>query len=185
VNAGFSREKAVSILARKLNRRRFDAGFFTWSLIEDLGSHAAAFSPAQIHAEEDGSPILRFRPAGAGLDGHDGVEVIRLSGEECPGLQFRDKAIGGVELAVQLFQQIVLLLDIGFFLGEMDVGLDITRNRRELFVGSNLFFGALPLAENALRSFLIVPETRVGDARFESFQAFAVLRGVKDSSARG
>jgi hypothetical protein len=111
--------------------------------------------------------------------------VIRLSGEERPGLQFRDKAIGGVELAVQLFQQIVLLLDIGFFLGEMDVGLDITRNRRELFVGSNLFFGALPLAENALRSFLIVPETRVGDARFESFQAFAVLRGVKDSSARG
>jgi hypothetical protein len=35
-----------------------------------------------------------------------------------------------------------------------------------------------------LRGFLIVPETGIGDARFEGFQAFALLRRVKDSSAR-
>jgi hypothetical protein len=67
----------------------------------------------------------------------------------------------------------------------MDVRFDVAGDGRELLVGGNLFFGALALAENALRGFLIVPEIRVGDARFEGFQAFAVLRGVKDSSARG
>ena len=67
----------------------------------------------------------------------------------------------------------------------MDVRLDVARDGGKLFVSSNLFFGALALSENALRGFLIVPEIGVGDARFESFQAFAILRGVKDNSGRG
>lgn len=67
----------------------------------------------------------------------------------------------------------------------MDVCLDVAGDRRELLVGGNLFFGALALSEDALRGLLIVPEIGVGSARFEGFQAFAILRGVKDSSARG
>jgi len=47
-----------------------------------------------------------------------------------------------------------------------------------------LLFGALAVAKNALCGFLIVPEIEVGDARFERFQAFAILRGVKDNSER-
>jgi len=76
------------------------------------------------------------------------------------------------------------LLDVGLFLSEMNVRLDVAGDGGELFVRSNLFFGTLPFAENALCSFLIVPEIGIGDARFESFQALAVLRRVKDSSAR-
>jgi hypothetical protein len=110
--------------------------------------------------------------------------VIGLPGEKRLGFQFRDVAIRSAELAVQLFQQIVLLLDVGLFLGEMDVRLDVARNRRELVVRGNLFFGPLALAENTLCSFLIAPKIGIGDARFESLQALAVLRRVKDSSAR-
>jgi hypothetical protein len=77
------------------------------------------------------------------------------------------------------------LLDVGFFLGEMDVGLDVAGDGRELFVRGNLFFGALALAENALCGFLVAPEIGVGDARFEGFQALAILWRVKDSSVRG
>jgi hypothetical protein len=47
---------------------------------------------------------LRLGAAGAGLDGHNGVEVISLAGKEGLGLQFRNVAIGSVELAVQLFE---------------------------------------------------------------------------------
>src|SRR5207245_3545247 len=128
---------------------------------------------------------LETRTLLSGLDGHDGVEVIGLAGEQRSGFQFRDKAVGVVELAVQLFQQVVLLLDVGLFLSEMDVGLDVAGDGGELLVGGNLFFGALAFAENALCGFLVVPEIGGGDTRFEDFQAFAVLRRVKDSSARG
>jgi len=51
--------------------------------------------------------------------------MIGLTGEKRPGFQFGDVGIGGVKFAVQLFQEIVLLLDVGFFLGEMDVCLDV------------------------------------------------------------
>jgi len=110
--------------------------------------------------------------------------VIVLSGEQRLSFQLGDVAIGGAELAVQLFQQIVLLLDVGLFLSEMDVRLDVAGDRGELLVRGDLFFGALALAENTLSSFRIVPEIGFGDARFEYFQALAVLRCVKDSSAR-
>jgi len=110
--------------------------------------------------------------------------VIGFSGKQRPGFQFGDVRIRGAKLAVQFFQQIVLLLDVGFFLGEMDVRLNVAGEGGEFRVRGNLFFGALALAEYALRRFLIVPEIGVSDAFFENFQALAVLRRVKDSSAR-
>jgi len=47
-----------------------------------------------------------------------------------------------------------------------------------------LLFGAFAISENGLRFFLLVPEVRLADAGFEGLQAFVILRGVKDSSAR-
>jgi hypothetical protein len=56
--------------------------------------------------------------------------MIGLSGEERFGFQFGDVGIGGVELFVEFFQQIVFLVDIGFLLGEIDVRFDVAGNRR-------------------------------------------------------
>jgi hypothetical protein len=47
-----------------------------------------------------------------------------------------------------------------------------------------LFFGALAVAQNGLRFFLVAPEIGLSDAGFERFQTFAVLRRVKDNSGR-
>src|SRR6516225_7660920 len=94
VNAGFAREQAVGILPTELNRGVLDAGFFTGSLVENRGVESSALSPAKIHAQEDGSPVLGLRAAGTGLDGHDGVEVIVLAGEQCAGFELADIRVG-------------------------------------------------------------------------------------------
>jgi hypothetical protein len=47
-----------------------------------------------------------------------------------------------------------------------------------------LLFGALAVAKNGLRLFLVVPEIGLSNTRFEGFQTFAVLRSVKESSGR-
>jgi hypothetical protein len=47
-----------------------------------------------------------------------------------------------------------------------------------------LFLSAFAVAQNGLRLFLVVPEVGLSNAGFERFQAFAVLRGVKDNSER-
>ena len=111
--------------------------------------------------------------------------MVGFAGEESFGFELGDVGVSGGEFAIEFFEKIVFLLDVGFFLGEMDVGLDVARRRGEFFVGANLFFGAFAIAENTLCGFLIVPESGVGDAGFKRFQAFAVQRSVKDSSERG
>jgi hypothetical protein len=66
----------------------------------------------------------------------------------------------------------------------MNIGFDIAVERRKFFVSGNLFFGALAIAEDGLRCFLIAPEIGIGDASLEGFQPLAILWRVKDSSAR-
>ena len=164
--AGFADEHAIGVLTGKLDGGVLYAGFLAGSLIENNCAHTLALGPAQIHAQQDGSPVLRLGAAGAGLDGHDGVEVIAFTGEERFRFQVSDVTFRGVELAIQLLEQIVALLGIGFFLREMDVRIEIAGKRSELFVGGYLIFGALAIAQDGLRSFLIVPEIGRGNARF-------------------
>ena len=127
---------------------------------------------------------MRLGAPCAGLDGHDGVEVIVFAGQQRLGFQLGDVGIGGGKFAVQLFQQVILLFGVGFFLGEIDVSLDIAGDGGEFFIRGDLLFGTFPVAQNTLRGFLIAPEIGVGGADFEGFQALAILGSVKDSSAR-
>jgi len=108
--------------------------------------------------------------------------MIVFAGEQRFRFQFGDVVFGIVEFAVELFEQINALLGVGFFLREMDVGVEIAGKRSELFVGGDLVFGTFAIAQQGLRGFLIVPEIGLSDAGFEGFQALAMWRGVKDSS---
>jgi hypothetical protein len=47
-----------------------------------------------------------------------------------------------------------------------------------------LVLGAFAIAQHSLSSFLVAPEIRIGGAFFEGFYTFAMLRSVKDNSAR-
>jgi len=64
----------------------------------------------------------------------------------------------------------------------MDVGIEIAGERSEFFIGGNLLFGAFAIAEDGLRSFLIVPEIWLTNASFQGFQALAMRSSVKDNS---
>ena len=110
--------------------------------------------------------------------------MIGLAGEQRPGFELGYVALRGRQLAVEVFQKIVALRGVSFFTCEANVRLDVAGDGSELVVRGNLFFRAFAIAENGLCCFLIVPEFRVSDAGFERFQAFAVLRRVKESSGR-
>jgi len=93
--------------------------------------------------------------------------VVCFTGQERPGFELANVTFRGRQLAVELFQQIVALVSVGLFPSETDVCLDVTGNRGEFFVRSNLLFGAFAVAQNGLRGFLVVPEIRLGNFRFE------------------
>ncbi len=75
-------EHPVGILALDLHRRGFDARFFAWSRIEDVGAKAFVLGPAEIHPQKHFGPILRFGAAGARLDGENRVQAVVFAGRE-------------------------------------------------------------------------------------------------------
>src|SRR5205085_2184764 len=110
MNTGFASEQPISVFAGEFNGRRLDAGFFSGHFVEHRSADGFSFSPTQVHAHEHRSPVLRLRAARAGLDGHDGVEMIFFAGKQRFGFQIGNVNIGGAEFAVQLLQQVLFLL---------------------------------------------------------------------------
>jgi hypothetical protein len=76
------------------------------------------------------------------------------------------------------------LIGVGFAFGKVNVRFDVAGECFQFFVGGELIFDALAVAEDTLRFFLIAPKIGIGGASFEGFQARAVLGSVKESSAR-
>jgi hypothetical protein len=93
--------------------------------------------------------------------------VIGFAGEKCPGFELADVALPGGQLAVEIFQEFVALLGVGFLFCQADVRLDVAGDGSQPVVRGNLFLGSFAVAKNGLRFFLVVPEVGLRDAGFE------------------
>lgn len=81
---------AVGIGSFEAERRQADARAFAFGDVFDLDLEAAAVGPARVHPEKHIGPIVGFRPAGAGLDGHDGIGFVVRTREEGRDLDVGD-----------------------------------------------------------------------------------------------
>src|SRR6201988_5499366 len=62
VNAGFSSEQPVGILAFNSERYTLQTSFLAWLILENFSLESSLFSPLEIHPQEHLGPILRFGP---------------------------------------------------------------------------------------------------------------------------
>ena len=108
--------------------------------------------------------------------------MIAFAGEQRLGFQIGDIRFRVAQLAIQLFQQVIALLSVGFFQRQVDIRIQVAGQRREFVIRRDLIFGALAIPQNGLRGFLVAPEIGLGNFGFERLQAFAVRSGVKDNS---
>jgi lysyl-tRNA synthetase, class II len=60
VNAGFSTQPAVGVIANDFDGHRFNARDFTFGFFDDFGLKAARFRPTQVHAHQHAGPVLGF-----------------------------------------------------------------------------------------------------------------------------
>ena len=161
MHAAFGGEKSEGVLAFDAHRRGFQSRAFAGRQIHYGRAKSFSLRPAEIHAQQHFGPILRFHAAGAGLDGHDGVQAVVLTGEQRDRFQFGNVGVGGVDFALDFAKQRIALGNIGFFLGEMKIRFDVAGRERELRVGGDDFLRDFALLENSLRLFLVLPEIRL------------------------
>ena len=88
---------------RSLDRGVLDARFFTGSFIEHIRAKSLALRPSEVHAQQNRSPVLGFRAAGAWLDSHDGVEVIVFAGKQRLRFELTEISIRGVNSRLRSF----------------------------------------------------------------------------------
>lgn len=184
MNTVFAGEHAVSIFAFDLHRGGLDASFFAGRFVEHVGAKAFSFSPAEIHAQKDRSPILRLGAARAGLNRKDGVELVALAREQRLGFERTDIVVGSGEFLRNIVEDRIALGAIGFFFGKAEIGFDVARFGVERLLGGNAILELLAFLQNGLRLRLIVP--KVGGAYFCFKFLELLLRGgrVKDNSGR-
>ena len=94
MHAGLGRHQAEGVLAGQRERHALQPRLFAGLVVEDLALEAAALGPLQVHAQQHLGPVLRLDPAGAGMDGDDGVGGVVLAAQHLLDL-------GGLDLGFE------------------------------------------------------------------------------------
>ena len=177
VDARLGEEQPVGVVAVDGDGGALHAGLVAGLCFDHLTREAAALRPAEIHPQQHLRPVLRFGPAGAGVDRDDGVALVVLAAEHLADL-------GALHLPAQVDESrrevsgyVLALLGPLEQHGEI-VGLAAQR-LGEIEV---LLQPAAPL-QHALRGGLVVPEVRRGGLPLQLRHLGLDGGGVKDSSA--
>ena len=167
----------VGVVAGDGERRALDAGLVARLQVDDVALEAAPLDPAKIHAQQHLGPVLRLGAAGARVDGDDGVLAIVLAAEHLLGLAGLDLGGEVVEPAREVVGNRLARV------GPLDQHGEVLDAPVQRGAEVAILFQAAAALEELLRPDLILPEVRVGDARFDVRQFVRGLCGVKDSSA--
>ena len=79
VHAVFALEVAVSEFAGKFQRGRLDAHFVALLIVDHPDLVAVGFAPSRVHPQQHRSPVEAFGTACAGVDLHDGAQMVLLA----------------------------------------------------------------------------------------------------------
>ena len=129
MHANFGTHEPVSVITTKLNGRRFNACFFAFLHIEYAVRHVLAFKEARVHAQQHGSPILRFGATSASIDIHQRWASVVLTREHFLEFHILDTANQRENIIFNRSDHFVIAFGLSHF---KDLGQVITR-RRSLF----------------------------------------------------
>ncbi len=177
VHARLGKQHPVGVIAGNRHRRALDTCLVARLEIDDVALEPAPLRPAQVHPEQHLSPVLRLRPAGPGVNRHDGVLAIVFAAEHLLGLAgidfLRQLGKAGREIVEHRFAGLQPLHQHGKIFNPAP------ERGRQVAI---LLEPPAALAELLSRC-LVFPEIRVGDALLYEGEFFGRAGGVKDSSA--
>jgi len=177
VNTALRFQEAVGEGTVELEGSAFDAGAFSVLEVE-LGDRPALFFPVHaVHTQEHLGPVLAFCSAGAGVDLHDGGQLVFGLVEGALELGFFDLAEGLCVGFAGLF--------FGGFAGLPEVEEDgkVFNGGLYGFVEFDPVLVELDVFKNFRRSFVVVPETGAQRQLFFFVDLKLTVVDVKETSS--
>jgi hypothetical protein len=179
VHARFRLEPAIGVVALDHERGALDPSLLAVGPLDDVDLELPALGPAGIHALEHVGPVLALGAAGPGMDLDEGVEAVRLAGEQGLHLTAGGLLLDGEDLLLALGDG----GGIALHLAEFDQRRRVLEVALQLADGLDGFIELLALAHDRLRGLGIVPEVGVLGAGVQLREAFVDCIPVKDASS--
>ena len=87
MHAGLRVQQAVSVGSLDGDGDVLDPRVVPRQDVDDLGLEPLDLEPTHVHPQQHLGPVLRFGPAGTGVDGQDRIPLVILGGESALHLQ--------------------------------------------------------------------------------------------------
>jgi hypothetical protein len=177
VNAVFSFEITVSVLAGDREGGTFDAGFIPRLKIDKISLVTAAFNPSGVHAKQHFRPILGFRTTGTGIYGQDGILAVIFTIQHQGKVQFDDLFFDGYRLPTDFLDGIPVF----FFHGQIEKDFAFFEIAVQGVVSSDAVREMGPFLQDRFGLLRISPESVLGEDFFYFPQTVFLGGDVKDT----
>ena len=181
VHTRFGLQPAICGVPLDEQRSRLDASLFAVVHFQRLDLHAAALRPADVHAQQHGSPVLALRTAGTGMDFDVGVIAVGFAGEQCLYL-----AVGN--LLTQRPNSFFRLTDdavVALSLAHLDQLYIVAESLGKAVDGVDVVLERLALAHQFLGFLGIVPEVAALGTGIEVLKPLYRFIPVKETPSAG
>ena len=170
---------AVGIIAADFQRSAFKTGDFAGRFLQHFDLEFFGLAVTQVHAFEDGCPVLRLGAAGARLDVEKTIIGVHFAGEHAAKFHFGD----GVFQVLRVFGHGKQGGVVGFLACHVEQLLRVTQASGERGQRVDGVFERLTFLAELLCAFAVTPDSGVFGQPYDFIQTIAFGVVVKDTSA--
>ena len=160
MDAGLGAQHAKCVLALDGKGRAVDADDLGRGTVVDGDLPAATLAVLHVHLKEHEGPVLGLQTTLSGLDGHDGIAVIELTGKPARKLKLIDGTGQALSRGCSLLAKGGGVGVIPHLLGKLQRGAGIGKLAARGVHGSDIFLGARDLLHGGTGGVGVIPKAR-------------------------
>jgi len=177
MHANLGTQPTESVFTANVNGRTLDAGDFALGQFNDFGIEAMLIGPAQVHAQQNIGPVLRFGPTGTGLNIQVAVVGVHLTTEHAAEFELLKRLLQTLQLAHHIIHRALVAL----FGGHFQQFAGIRQAAAHFIQGFNDLRQCSAFTPQVLGALRVVPDTGIFQLTLYFGQTITLVIVVKDT----
>ena len=158
MDAGLGAQHAKCVLALDGKGRAVDADDLSSGAVVNRDLPAATLAVLHVHLKEHEGPVLGLQTTLSGLDGHNGIAVIELTGKPARKLKLIDGTGQALSRGCSLLAKGGGIGVIPHLLGKLQRGAGIGKLAARVVHGSDIFLGARDFLHGSTGGVGVIPK---------------------------
>ena len=177
VHANFGTQPAESVFTTNMHGGTLDTGNLSLGQLDNLRIKAVLVRPAQIHAQQDIGPVLRFGTTGAGLNIQVAVVGVHIATEHAAEFELLQRFLQSLQLSYHIINRALVIL----FGCHFEQLAGVSKATTHLIKGADNLGQLGALAPQVLGTLGFIPDARVFQLALYFGQTITFVIVVKDT----